>query len=305
MRESLSLTDIPRLARAEDAEKVFERQRTLPTSHRLFLGDSRDLSVLPNESVHLAVTSPPYWILKEYAPREGQLGVIEDYENFHEELGKVWGEVYRVLVPGGRLICVVGDVCLSRRKFGRHVVFPLHSDITVRCRRIGFDNLAPIIWYKIANAQYEANTRSTILGKPYEPNAVVKNDIEFILMLRKPGAYRNPSDEQRVMSLIPRKYHEQWFRQVWDIRGESTRNHPAPFPLELALRLVRMYSFVGDTVLDPFAGTGTTMLAALESGRNSIGFDIDPGFFAFAKNRIGKAAMSLDRKAEFKAVRPK
>jgi len=305
MRESLSLSNIPRLAQQPDAEKVFDKQRSLPTSHQLNLGDSRDLSVLPNESLHLAVTSPPYWILKEYPPREGQLGLIEDYEKFHDELSKVWQEVHRVLVPGGRLICVVGDVCLSRRKFGRHVVFPLHSDITVRCRKIGFDNLAPIIWYKIANAQYEANTRSTILGKPYEPNAVVKNDIEFILMLRKPGAYRNPSDEQRLLSLIPRKFHEQWFRQIWDIRGESTKNHPAPFPLELAQRLVRMYSFVGDTVLDPFAGSGTTMLAALETGRNSVGFEIDPDFFAYAKNRIGKSAMSLDRKADFKATRSK
>ena len=124
-------------------------------------------------------------------------------------------------------------------------------------------------------------------------------------MLRKPGAYRNPSDEQRLLSLIPRKYHEQWFRQIWDIRGESTRNHPAPFPLELALRLVRMYSFVGDTVLDPFAGSGTTMLAALETGRNSVGFEIDPDFFEFAKKRIGKSAVSLDRKADFKATRSK
>src|SRR3989442_15260286 len=141
MRESLSLSDIPRMAQEPDAEKVFDKQRSLPTSHRLYLGDSRDLSVLPDESLHLAVTSPPYWILKDYPPREGQLGLIEDYEKFHDELSKVWREVHRVLVPGGRLICVVGDVCLSRRKFGRHVVFPLHSDITIQCRKIGFDNL--------------------------------------------------------------------------------------------------------------------------------------------------------------------
>ncbi len=303
MQSKIALTEIPRLAQTEGAERVFEEQKLLPTAHQLFLGDSRDMSELPSGSIHLAVTSPPYWTLKKYTPREGQLGVIENYEAFHDELDKVWREVHRLLVPGGRLICVVGDVCLSRRKFGRHAVFPLHSDITVRCRRIGFDNLAPIIWYKIANAQFEANSRSTILGKPYEPNAIIKNDIEFILMLRKPGAYRTPKDEQRMMSLIPRKYYEQWFRQIWDIRGESTRHHPAPFPLELALRLVRMYSFAGDTVLDPFAGTATTMLAALESGRNSVGFEIDPEFFQFAKNRISKAAVSLDRKAEFRATR--
>lgn len=305
MEEALPLTEIPRLAQAKDAEKVFAQQKQRPSSHRLILGDSRDMSQVESQSVHLAVTSPPYWVLKHYDSREGQLGIIADYDQFMDELSRVWAEVYRVLIPGGRLVCVVGDVCLSRRKYGRHAVFPLHSDITIRCRRIGFDNLAPIIWYKIANASYEANTRSTILGKPYEPNAVIKNDIEFILLLRKPGAYRTPTTEQRLASLIPRKYHEQWFRQIWDIRGESTRNHPAPYPVELALRLVRMFSFVGDTVLDPFAGTGTTTVAAIETGRNSIGCEIDPKFFEFAKNRIAKAASSLERNVEFKAVKPK
>ena len=112
-------------------------------------------------------------------------------------LEKVWREAFRVLVPGGRLVCVVGDVCVSRKRFGRHLVFPLHSDICVLCRKIGFDNLNPIIWHKIANASFEANTNSKILGKPYEPNAIIKNDIEFILMQRKPGGYRKPTEEQR------------------------------------------------------------------------------------------------------------
>lgn len=127
------------------------------TLHTLIHGDARNLEFLQDESIHLAVTSPPYWILKQYNDVPNQLGHHEDYESFIEELGKVWRHIYRALVPGGRLVCVVGDVCLSRRKFGRHVVVPLHADIAVSCRKIGFDNLNPIIWHKISNANYEVN----------------------------------------------------------------------------------------------------------------------------------------------------
>src|SRR5436189_4590780 len=144
-------------------------------------GDARELGWIPDHSVHLVVTSPPYWSLKEYKEHPGQLGLIRDYEEFLDQLDRVWQHVYRVLVPGGRLVCVVGDVCLSRRENGRHVVIPLHADIVVRCRKLGFDNLTPIIWYKIANASLEVDNGSRFLGKPYEPNAIIKNDIEFIL----------------------------------------------------------------------------------------------------------------------------
>lgn len=130
------------------------------TVQRLVNGDARDLSFLADESVHLAVTSPPYWNLKEYNRCPGQIGHMDDYEEFLGELDKVWREVYRLLVPGGRLVCVVGDICVSRRSFGRHMVFPLHSDICVLCRKIGFDNLNPIIWHKIANATLEVENGS-------------------------------------------------------------------------------------------------------------------------------------------------
>lgn len=245
------------------------------TTHRLVNGDARDLSFIADESVHLVVTSPPYWNLKRYNESPGQMGHIEDYEEFLHELRKVWKHVFRVLVPGGRLVCVVGDVCVSRRRFGRHLVFPLHSDTCVLCRKLGFDNLNPIIWHKIANASYEVANGSKFLGKPYEPNAIIKNDIEFILMQRKPGGYRQPTDSQRRDSKIAKKDFNRWFQQIWTIPGASTRNHPAPFPLELATRLIRMFSFTGDTVLDPFCGTGTTMVAALKNGRNSVGIEID------------------------------
>jgi len=256
------------------------------TTHRLINGDARDLSFIPSESVHLVVTSPPYWNLKRYNEHDDQLGHIDDYETFLDELEKVWRHAFRVLTPGGRLVCVVGDVCVSRRQFGRHLVFPLHADICVRCRKIGFDNLNPIIWHKIANASYEVSNGSKFLGKPYEPNAIIKNDIEFILMQRKPGGYRQPTEEQRRESKIDKKVFDEWFQQIWNITGASTRSHPAPFPLELASRLVCMFSFTGDTVLDPFCGSGTTMVAALKNGRNSMGIEIDRQYCRMAAKRL-------------------
>lgn len=268
---------------------IQQRARGLPSTHCILLGDSRNMDSIPDESVHLALTSPPYWTLKQYVGSKGQLGDVEDYEEFLVELDRVWKHVYRVLVPGGRLIVVVGDVCVSRRRYGRHLVFPLHASIQEHCRAIGFDNLAPIIWYKIANASLEASGNGTsFLGKPYEPGGVIKNDIEYILMQRKSGGYRKPSLTSRVLSIIPETSHRKWFQQIWDIRGVSTRNHPAPFPLELAERLVRMFSFVGDTVLDPFLGTGTTSVAAAEWGRNSIGIEVEPAYQETALARIRK-----------------
>ena len=253
-----------------------------PTVHRLINGDARDLSFVDDESIHLVVTSPPYWNLKRYNDNPDQLGHIQDYETFIGELEKVWRHVFRILVPGGRLVCVVGDVCVARRNFGRHLVFPLHADICVICRRLGFDNLNPIVWHKIANASYEVSNGSKFLGKPYEPNAIIKNDMEFILMQRKPGGYRQPTGKQRDASRISKEEFGLWFQQIWNITGASTKNHPAPFPLELATRLVRMFSFTGDTVLDPFCGSGTTMVAAVRTGRNSIGVEIDPEYCRMA-----------------------
>jgi DNA modification methylase len=223
------------------------------------------------------------------------MGHIANYEEFLDELDKVWQRCYDALVPGGRLVCVVGDVCLSRRKnAGRHTVVPLHSSIQEHCRRIGYDNLAPIIWYKIANAVYEVENGSGFLGKPYEPNAVIKNDIEFILMERKPGGYRTPTVETRILSVISTANYQEWFQQIWSgLTGASTKEHPAPFPLELAERLVRMFSFVGDTVLDPFLGTGTTTIAAAKWGRNSIGYEIDPHYYSLALRRIKRDTSSL------------
>lgn len=293
-------TDLPRIAKDPKLMALIEEAlRGIPTTHDLYLHDARDMSIVKPESVHLVLTSPPYWTLKRYPRSGGQLGLIADYEKFLKELDKVWEHCFRLLVPGGRLICVVGDVCLSRRKnAGRHTVIPLHSSIQDRCRKMGFDNLAPIIWYKIANATYEVENGSSFLGKPYEPNAIIKNDIEFILMERKPGGYRSPSLAARILSVISAENHKKWFQQIWTgLTGASTKRHPAPFPLELAERLVRMFSFVGDRVLDPFMGTGTTNLAASRWGRNSAGFEIDPDYFQLAERRVRDGSTDLFGKA--------
>lgn len=298
-------TAIPRLARDEQAVRIIERAvQTVPTMHRLYVGDAREMSVLKPESVHLVLTSPPYWTLKEYRDSEAQLGHIEDYDQFLFELDKVWRHCFNALVPGGRLICVVGDVCLSRRENGgRHTVVPLHASIQEHCRKLGFDNLAPIIWHKISNAAYEVEGGSGFLGKPYEPNAVIKNDIEFILMERKPGGYRAPDLPTKILSLISAENHKKWFQQIWaGVTGASTKHHPAPYPTELAERLIRMFSFVGDTVLDPFLGTGTTTVAAAKWGRNSIGFEVDNHYFKLAQKRIHDETSSLFNSALISAT---
>jgi DNA modification methylase len=263
-------------------------------SLRIHQGDAREMDWLPPASVHLVLTSPPYWTLKEYPDNPGQMGSIADYEHFHDELDKVWAHCFRALVPGGRLVCVVGDVCLARKKHGRHMVMPMHADIIVRARRLGYDNLTPIFWHKISNAKYEIENGSSFLGKPFEPNAIIKNDVEYILMLRKPGGYRQPTNGQRVASKLSKEEHQAWYQAIWhDVTGESTRDHPAPYPEELAYRLVRMFSFTGDTVLDPFMGTATTLVAASRCDRNAIGVEIEPSYIEQGRHRLERRIGSL------------
>ncbi len=278
---------IPAQAKDSCMVQAIERAiKRVQTRHQLIRGDSRRMEEIADESVHLVVTSPPYWTLKQYPDREGQLGLVRDYEELLENLNQVWKHAFRVLVRGGRMVVVVGDVCLPRRHFGRHVVYPHHASIQEHCRKIGFDNLAPIIWHKIANAQFESKRCTNFLGKPYEPNAIIKNNIEYILFQRKPGGYRQPTSAARLMSVIPENCQRLWFQQIWEMNGASTRQHPASYPMSLAERLIRMFSFVGDTVLDPFMGKGTTNFAAGLWGRNSIGFEIEPTYFDMACGRI-------------------
>ncbi|MGA3170562.1 MAG: site-specific DNA-methyltransferase [Chthoniobacteraceae bacterium] len=262
------------------------------TNHRLHLGNARDLSWIPDETVHLVVTSPPYWTLKEYEKNPGQLGEIEDYETFLDSLDDVWAECARVLAPGGRICCVVGDVCVPRKREGRHYVMPLHADIQVRLRKMRLDCLTPILWQKIANGVTEAEGNGAgFYGKPYQPGAIIKNDVEYILFFRKGGEYRSPSTLQRALSMLTKDEMKSWLRSSWsDIRGQSTRDgHPAPYPVSLAERLIKLFSFAGDTVLDPFLGTGSTSIAALLTGRNSIGNEIEPKYLEIARARLRQA----------------
>lgn len=278
-----------------EANKIWrERQWPTPyneTTHHLILGDARNLSAIEDESAHLVVTSPPYFNIKPYASdAEGnQLGRLNDYDQFLDELDRVWRECERILVPGGRVCCVIGDVLIPRRVDGRHRVLPLPSDIQVRSRKAGLDNLTPILWFKIGNRTNESGGGSSgYYGKPYQPGAIIKNDHEHILMLRKPGGYRTTPMIKRALSMLQREEVDAWMRPVWaDIKGASLRNgHPAPYPPELAERLIRMFSFAGDTVVDPFGGSGSTAIAAIRSGRNSISTEIEIEYLKAAADRV-------------------
>lgn len=287
------------LLRAVNAER-----RTQPwpqpyheTRHVLRRADARDLSWVAPQSVHLIVTSPPYWTLKAYAPgNAAQLGDVQAYGAFLDALDDVWRGCVQALVPGGRLCIVVGDVCLPRKQAGRHHVMPLHADLQVRARTHGLDVLTPVLWHKIANGKTEAaGNGAGFYGKPYQPGGIIKNDLEYVLLLRKPGAYRQPSRLQQELSVLTKAEMQAWFRSIWtDLPGASTqRGHPAPFPVSLAERLIRMFSFAGDTVLDPFAGSGTTLHAAARAGRHSLGGEVEAQYVTLAAANLSRALAAL------------
>ena len=218
----------------------------------------------------------------------------------------MWIECRRVLVPGGRVACVIGDVCVSRRQGGRHYVLPLSADLQVRARQLGFDCLTPIRWVKVANISLEASRSSRFLGKPNLPNGVVKNDVEHILFFRKPGGYRKPTAEMEKRSFIPTDEYAKWFSPVWsDVMGQLRKAHPAPYPVEIPRRLIKMFSFSGDTVVDPFAGTGTTAVAALETGRNSISVEIEPSYVDMTANRLRSQRQTAIVEVDRPAVTPR
>lgn len=263
----------------------------LPTVHTLVCGNSQDLSWIDDGSVPLIVTSAPYFDLIDYGRDDGQLARYDSYDAFLEQLDAVWAECFRVLAPGGRLACNIGDVLRSRKAAGRHHVLPLHADILVRSRSLGFDALTGILWKKIANCAYEQGSGG-VLGKPGQPNQVIKSELEHILLLKKPGPYRKPTSAQKVASAISKDEHQKWFRPVWeDVGGARSGDHPAPFPVEIPYRLIRMLSFAGDTVLDPFLGSGTTTLAAMKAGRNSIGVEISPKYFNDTIGRLQRDSL--------------
>ncbi|MEM2059092.1 MAG: site-specific DNA-methyltransferase, partial [Thermoproteota archaeon] len=209
---------------------------------------------------------------------------------FLAELKKVISECFRVLVEGGRLCMVVGDICLARKQ-GRHRVIPFHAHVIQLCLDAGFDYLAPIILYKISNVTTEAKRKTYALGRYLGPNSIIKNDIEYVLIFRKPGKYRSVDNHTAALSRLEKHEFRELFRQVWWMNGCRVNHHPAPFSLDLAKRLIKMFSYVGDTVLDPFLGSGTTTLAAIYTFRNSIGYEVEHSYVELAKNRIKKALL--------------
>lgn len=257
----------------------------------LYHGDCREL--LGAESLpptHLTVTSPPYADLIPYGTDSlpGQLGDM----NFHDwssEMREVLLYLHDLTLMGGRAAINVGDVCVARRKAGRHYTLPLAASLTMSAFDAGWDVLTPIQWEKVANISLEASSSSGVLGKPNQPGGIVKNDRESILLLRKAGGYRKPTTDQAIAAHIPSDEYRSLFRGVWrDIPGVSDPDHPAPFPVEIPARLIRMFSFPGDTILDPFAGTGTTLYAAKALGRPAIGVELSERYCEVAAKRLAQ-----------------
>jgi site-specific DNA-methyltransferase (adenine-specific) len=260
----------------------------IPTTHALIHADARDLSFIRDGEIPLIVTSPPYADIKNYGNDAGQLAVLPSYEAFLDALDDVWRECFRVLTPGGRVAINTGDVLRARAKHGAHFVLPLHADILARSTRLGFHALNGILWRKMSNCAFEEGKSGGYLGKPGQPNSIIKSEIEHILLLRKPGPYRTPTLAQQRDSAITREEHARWFRPIWDdIRGARTTGaHPAPFPVSIPERLIRMFSFRGDHVLDVFGGSATTAIAAARAGRDSTIVDCEARFIAHGIERL-------------------
>jgi len=263
----------------------------------LYHGDIGELlaeKALP--APHLTVTSPPYADLLSYGAISlpGQMGDM-NFRDWSDGMREILQYLLDLTIEGGRAAINVGDVCIARRKAGRHYTLPLAASLTMSAFDGGWDALTPIHWEKVSNISMEASRSSGVLGKPNQPGGVIKNDRESILLFRKPGAYRKPTAKQVEDAHIPSDEYRKLFRGVWrDVPGTSNPNHPAPFPLEIPARLIRMFSFPGDTVLDPFIGTGTTLLAAKLLGRNGIGVEIDERYCEMAAKRISQQTFDFE-----------
>ncbi len=269
----------------------------LPTVHTLHRGDARDMGWIKSGEVPLIVTSVPYFDLKQYESAEGQLAEICSYDEFVDAMTDAMRECYRVLMPGGRMALNVGNVLRSRAKFGTHEVLPLSADLTVGCRKIGFNVLTGILWKKMQNCRYE-NGAGGILGQPGMPRMVIKSESEDILLFKKPGPNYHATAEQRDASRISKENWQKWVRPVWnDVPGvKATKGHPAPYPVEIPFRLISMMSYTGPephTVLDPFWGSGTTTIAAMRARRNSAGVEIGKGYVSAGLDLIAEEARRI------------
>jgi len=257
------------------------------THHRIIIGDSREMPEVADASVHLVVTSPPYWQLKDYGA-EGQIGFDDAYREYIANLNLVWEECRRVLCPGCRLCINVGDQFARAAHYGRYKVVPIRAEIIRFCERLGLDYMGAIIWQKVTTCNTSGG--ATIMGSfPYPRNGVIKIDYEFILVFRKPGRTPPPSPEAKEGARLSAEEWNRFFYGHWNFPGERRSDHLAAFPVELPSRLIRMFTFPGETVLDPFVGSGTTSVAALRLGRNSVGYEINPDFRSLIEQRLREA----------------
>jgi modification methylase len=256
----------------------------LKTIHKIIHGDSRQMNLLADKSVHLVITSPPYWQLKDYGT-EKQIGFHDSYESYINNLNLVWKECHRVLHPGCRLCINIGDQFARSVYYGRYKVIPIRTEIIRFCETIEFDYMGAVIWQKVTTCNTTGG--ATIMGSfPYPRNGILKLDYEFILLFKKQGIPPTPSKEQKELSIITKDDWNTYFSGHWYFAGAKQDGHIAMFPEELPARLIKMFSFSGETVLDPFLGSGTTLLAARNSSRSSVGYEINSDFIPKIKDKL-------------------
>ncbi len=266
------------------------------TKHICIIGDSRSMNDIQDSSVHLVVTSPPYWQLKDYGSQE-QIGFNDSYEDYINNLNLVWKECYRVLHPGCRMAINIGDQFARSVYYGRYKVIPIRTEIIKFCETIGFDYMGAIIWQK--KTTMNTTGGATVMGSyPYPRNGIIEIDYEFILLFKKPGKAPKVSKDIKEISKIDKEKWKEYFSGHWYFNGVRQNGHIAMFPVELPKRLIEMFTFVGETVLDPFLGSGTTTVAAILTGRNSIGYEINKEFISIIKDKVDCATQSLFNKYE-------
>jgi DNA modification methylase len=276
-------------------------EKDMETQHKIIIGDSRKMSEIPNVSIHLVVTSPPYWQLKDYG-NGNQIGFNDNYEQYINNLNLVWNECHRVLHQGCRLCINIGDQFARSVYYGRYKVIPIRTEIIKFCESAGFDYMGAIIWQKVTTTNTTGG--ATVMGSfPYPRNGILKIDYEFILIFKKYGNPPNVSKEIKEQSKLSQEEWNQYFTGHWNFPGERQDKHLAMFPEELPHRLIKMFSFIGDTVLDPFLGSGTTTLAARNLNRNSIGYEINEEFLPTIQEKLGQNQKALFQNANIDFIK--
>ncbi len=251
---------------------------------KIIIGDSRNMSEIADETIDLIITSPPYWHLKDYGI-ENQIGYGQTLHEYLKDLYRVWKECFRVLKEGRRLCINIGDQFARSIVYGRYKIIPLHSEIIAQCEDIGFDYMGAIIWQK--KTTMNTSGGANVMGSyPYPPNGMIEIDYEFILIFKKPGKSPKVPPEIKEKSILTKEEWKEYFSGHWYFKGEKQTEHEAMFPEELPYRLIRMFSFVGDTILDPFLGSGTTLKVALNLGRNAVGYEINPDFLEVINKKL-------------------